>query len=184
MAQGKFREDLYYRLNVFTIALPPLRERVDDIPLLIEYFLRTFNRELNKEVTTIDPDAMAILQTYGWPGNIRELQSVLKQAMLRATGPVLLSDFLPATVRPGGATVPVPSDTAFADVLHFVRSALANGETNLHAEVIAAVERILLGEVMTQSAGNISQAARLLGISRPTLRAKLAALLPDLAKDS
>jgi DNA-binding NtrC family response regulator len=184
MAEGKFRDDLYYRLNVFTIALPPLRERVEDIALLIDYYLNMYNRELGKEVTAIDPDALAILQTYAWPGNIRELQSVLKQAMLRTTGPVLLADFLPATVRPGNAPPPPPSHGSFPDVLHHVLHALAVGEPNLHADLIAAVERILLSEVMCRADGNISQAARLLGISRPTLRAKLAALLPELAKST
>jgi two-component system nitrogen regulation response regulator GlnG len=184
MAAGRFRDDLYYRLNVFTIALPPLRERIDDIPLLVQHFLANFNRELGKEVTTIDPEAMALLQSYSWPGNIRELQSVLKQSLLRASGPVLLADFLPTGLRSGTTTPSPRADDSLPDVLHFVRSALAAGKSNLHADTIATVEKILLAEVMTQSAGNISQAARILGISRPTLRAKLAELLPELSQSS
>lgn len=179
MASGRFRDDLYYRLNVFTITLPPLRDRADDIPLLIDHFLATFTRELGKEVTRIDPDAMALLQAYSWPGNIRELQSVLKQALLRASGPVLLADFLPPGIRPGRAVSLAQSENAFPDVLQFVRDALASGETNIHSHLITAVEKTLLDEVMARLSGNISQAARILGISRPTLRAKLAELLPE-----
>src|SRR5207253_1547967 len=85
-AEGKFRSDLYYRLNVFTIALPPLRERGDDLTPLVQQYLRRFNRELGREVSEIAPQALQQLRAYSWPGNIRELQSVLKQALLQATG--------------------------------------------------------------------------------------------------
>src|ERR1700758_3094002 len=94
-AVGKFRPDLYYRLGVFTIHLPPLRERGDDLLLLVEHCLRRFNRELGREVQEVAPDALERLRGYSWPGNIRELQSVLKQALLRANGSVLLPAFLP-----------------------------------------------------------------------------------------
>src|SRR5437660_2034933 len=93
-AEGKFRPDLYYRLGVFTIHLPPLRERGDDLPLLVRHYLRRFSRELGRDVQEIAPEALERLRNYAWPGNIRELQSVLKQALLRATGPLLLPAFL------------------------------------------------------------------------------------------
>src|SRR5205807_5176457 len=96
VAAGRFRRDLYYRLSVFTIHLPPLRERGDDLALLVQHYLRRFSRELGKDVQGVSPEALAILQAYAWPGNVRELQSVLKQALLRAAGPVLVPDFLPA----------------------------------------------------------------------------------------
>src|SRR3954467_6983424 len=83
-AEGKFRPDLYYRLGVFTIDLPPLRERGDDLPLLVQHYLQRFGRELGRDVREIAPEALATLQGYSWPGNIRELQSVLKQALLHA----------------------------------------------------------------------------------------------------
>ena len=95
-AAGEFREDLYYRLNVFTITLPPLRERGEDLPLLVDHFLKRFSPELGKEVVQVAPEALELLRRYPWPGNVRELQSVLKQALLQAQGPVLLADFLPA----------------------------------------------------------------------------------------
>src|SRR3954447_15928778 len=99
MADGRFRSDLYYRLGVVTIVLPPLRERGDDLSLLIEHFLKRFSPEMGKEVYRVAPDALGILRRHPWPGNLRELQSVLKQALLRAQGPLLLPEFLPETIR-------------------------------------------------------------------------------------
>ena len=99
VAAGEFRGDLYYRLGIVTITLPPLRERAEDLPLLVDHFLRRFSPELGKEVDRIAPEALEVLRRHPWPGNIRELQSVLKQALLRAQGPVLVADFLPASVR-------------------------------------------------------------------------------------
>src|SRR5271154_4494648 len=94
-AEGKFRPDLYYRLGVFTIHLPPLRERGDDLPLLVRYYLRRFSRELGREISEVAPEALEQLRNNPWPGNIRELQSALKQALLQASGTILLSAFLP-----------------------------------------------------------------------------------------
>src|SRR6201996_4359144 len=92
--EGKFRPDLYYRLGVFTIHLPPLRERGDDLPLLVQFYLQRGSRDLGRKVSEVAPEAMTRLRGYSWPGNMRELQSVLKQALLRAHGPVLLPEFL------------------------------------------------------------------------------------------
>src|SRR5262249_27961291 len=103
--EGKFRPDLYYRLSVFTIPLPALRERGDDLPMLVQHYLRRFSRDLGREVREITPEALGLLRRYPWPGNIRELQGVLKQAILQATGPVLIPAFLPESVR-------VPADAA------------------------------------------------------------------------
>src|SRR6202789_3987859 len=99
--EGKFRPDLYYRLSVFTIHLPPLRERGDDLPVLAQHFLRRYSRELGRDVRQVAPEAMTRLRGYAWPGNIRELQSVLKQALLQASGTALLPTFLPEPL--GGA---------------------------------------------------------------------------------
>ena len=103
-AEGKFRPDLYYRLGVFTIHLPPLRERGDDLPLLVQHYLRRFSRELGREVREVAPEALERLRGYSWPGNIRELQSVLKQALLQASGTVLLPAFLPELSGGSGRT--------------------------------------------------------------------------------
>ena len=95
LEEGRFRADLYYRLSAFTIELPPLRERGDDLPMLVRHYLRRFGRELGREVVDVAPAAMDRLRDYSWPGNIRELQNVLRQALLRARGRVLLPEFLP-----------------------------------------------------------------------------------------
>src|SRR6195256_4042078 len=99
-AEGKFRPDLYYRLGGFPIPLPPLRERGDDLPLLVQHYLRRFSRELGREVREVAPEALERLRNYPWPGNIRELQSVLKQGLLQASGTVLLPAFLPELAGP------------------------------------------------------------------------------------
>src|ERR1700694_382329 len=105
-AEGKFRPDLYYRLGVFTIHLPPLRERGDDLPMLVQHYLRRFSRELGREVREVAPEALERLRNYTWPGNIRELPSVLKQALLQASGPILLPGFLPELSGESGPDAP------------------------------------------------------------------------------
>src|SRR5262249_13048636 len=107
-AEGKFRQDLYYRLSVFTIPLPALRERRDRLPMLSQPYRRRFNRELGREVREITPEAMEALRRHPWPGNIRELQSALKQAILKASGAVLIPAFLPEhlVAPPGPADKP------------------------------------------------------------------------------
>jgi two-component system nitrogen regulation response regulator GlnG len=177
MAAGQFRSDLYYRLNVVTIRLPPLRERREDLPLLVDHFLRRFSRELGKNIYRATPEALEILQRHNWPGNLRELQSVLKQALLQASGSVLVPDFLPASVRapgkPAEAAVPRP---IFPDWERFLEERLAAGSQDLYAEWLALAERYLLTRVLHQTRGNQVQAARLLGISRNNLRAKIRSL--------
>jgi two-component system nitrogen regulation response regulator GlnG len=175
VAEGQFRADLYYRLNVFTIRMPPLRERGDDLRLLTEHFVRRFGRELGKEVYEIAPEVHEILRQYPWPGNVRELQSVLKQALLYATGPVLVPDFLPPVVRSGPP--PASADgTGQAPWERFVEERLRAGSENLYAEWLALTEQHLLSRVMEHTGGNLSRAARILGINRRTLRIKLHAL--------
>src|SRR6185436_3007924 len=99
IAGGTFRPDLYYRLNGFTIRVPPLRERGDDLLLLIEAFLARYSQELNKPLQRVSPEALKILVEYPWPGNVRELQSMLRKALLNLTGPVLIPEFLPEEIR-------------------------------------------------------------------------------------
>jgi two-component system nitrogen regulation response regulator GlnG len=185
VAAGTFRNDLYYRLNVYTIALPPLRDRREDIPELVSYYLKRFSRELGKEVRYAAPQALALLEQYPWPGNVRELQSVLKQALLQASGSVLAAEFLPAAVR---QTPPLPSGPANGaaardgaeltetDLTRFVRERLAAGKTDLYEEYTALTERVLFLEVLAHTGGNLTQAAKVLGINRGTLRTRLEAL--------
>jgi nitrogen regulation protein NR(I) len=171
--EGKFRPDLYYRLGVFTIHLPPLRERGDDLQLLVRQFLRRYSRELTREVHEIAPEAMDRLRNYSWPGNVRELESVLKQALLQSSGAILLPAFLPELAdkpKESGSTAAVAGDLGLES---FIRERLAADAGDLYAEVHRQLDRLLLARVLDYTGGNQHQAARILGIARQTLRQKL-----------
>jgi two-component system nitrogen regulation response regulator GlnG len=175
-AEGKFRPDLFYRLGVFTIHLPPLRERGEDLTMLVQYYLRRFSRELGREVHDIAPEALARLRSHSWPGNIRELQSVLKQALLRASGTVLLPTFLSDPLDGSGATAVRAVPQSQEEQLHleaFIRQRLGPDASDLYAETHGQVDRLLLPLVLEYTQGNQHQAARLLGLARQTLRLKL-----------
>jgi two-component system nitrogen regulation response regulator GlnG len=171
--ESKFRPDLYYRLSVFPIHLPPLRERGEDLPLLVHHYLRRFSRELGRRVHAIAPEALERLRGYSWPGNIRELQSVLKQALLRASGTVLLPAFLPELL--GGSREPTltlaPREGPGLE--SFIRRRLAPDARDLYAETHRQVDRLLLPRVLAYTRGSQYKAASLLGIARQTLRQKL-----------
>ncbi|MGE0396437.1 MAG: sigma-54-dependent transcriptional regulator [Kofleriaceae bacterium] len=186
VAEGKFRLDLFYRLGVFRVHLPPLRERGEDLPLLAHQYVRRFSRELGREVRDIAPETMERLSAYHWPGNIRELQSVLKQAVLRAHGFTMLPGSLPElssappapeALRPPVALAPAPVALDVAiDVATFVRDRLQAGSVNLYSDTRNFVDRFLLARVLEHTKGNFSAAAEVLGISRQTMRMKLRAL--------
>ena len=170
-AEGKFRADLYYRLSVFTIHLPPLRERGEDLAMLTHYYIQRFSRELGREVATVDAEAIARLRAYHWPGNIRELQSVVKQALLQSRGSVLLSSFLPEL---SVATSDAPATTnANLELEAFIRQRLQPESRDLYAQTHGQVDRFLLTRVLEYTGGSQHKAARLLGIARQTLRLKL-----------
>jgi DNA-binding NtrC family response regulator len=181
IAEGTFRPDLYYRLNGFTIKVPPLRERGDDLLLLIEAFLSRFSQELNKPLQRVSPEALKILVEYAWPGNVRELQSMLRKALLNLTGSVLVPEFLPEEIRfPANA---VNGDAATegggglpSDLAGLVKSRLAGGSENLYAEALEHMERYVVTRVLQSTAGNQSKAAKILGITRGSLRNKTHAL--------
>ena len=173
-AEEKFRPDLYYRLGVFTIHLPPLRERGDDLPLLVESYLRRYSRELGREVRELAPEVLERLRSYGWPGNIRELQSVLKQALLRASGTVLLPAFLPEPLGETGQSAPASSTSEEPGVeAWIVHRRLGADVRDLYADAHRELDRLLLPRVMEYTRGSQHQAALLLGIARQTLRLKL-----------
>src|SRR6516225_5869755 len=142
--EGKFRPDLYYRLGVFTIHLPSLRERGDDLLMLVRYYLRRFNRELGREVREVAPEGLERLRGYPWPGNVRELQSVLKQALLKASGPVLLPAFLPEPLGGLGEGAKPVLPAAEPGVETFViRQRVGSDVRNLFAQAQRELERIL-----------------------------------------
>jgi nitrogen regulation protein NR(I) len=185
VAAGRFRGDLFYRLNGFVIHLPALRERREDLPLLIDHFIRQFNKSLGRAVHSTTPDAIQCLASHDWPGNVRQLQSVLKYALIRAAGDVLTLDCLPETFRPDASpTKPVATEGAGLEVASFTSGLLRAGETEIYRRVTAEMDRVVLTEVLRHVKGNQVHASELLGISRTTLRAKLRALGMTVEKQS
>ncbi|OWK40280.1 sigma-54-dependent transcriptional regulator [Fimbriiglobus ruber] len=174
--QDQFRKDLYFRLNVFTIRLPPLRERGADVDLLTDHYVRRFARELQKPVQGLAPDGRELLQRHAWPGNVRELQSTLKKAILYSRGSVITAQDLNAALGTVAAPVPVAGSTGGFDWDHFVQQRIAAGVESLYAEAVTAMEREVLLRVLQHTHGNQVQAARILGITRGSLRNKIRAL--------
>jgi len=174
VAAGQFREDLLYRLNGVTIHLPPLRERPEDVPALVDHFIRLANVKLNKEVNTVTPEAMTAFISHPWPGNVRELQNAVRYAVIRAVSDVLTVDCLPAVLR-GQPSSPVSGTGRLVEVREMVRALLASGGTDIYRQVIREVDRVVLDEALASFQGNQVHASEILGISRTTLRAKLAA---------
>ncbi len=177
---GRFRRDLYFRLNVCGLVLPPLRERGEDIVRLIHHFVKRFSAELGKSVHSVPTETIELLRAWSWPGNVRELQSVLKQSILHMQAAVLLPEFLPAPIRDQKGGEAAVADSAAASVQaslgEEIQRRLSSGTENLYAEILEIVERELLIRVLTHTEGNQVQAARILGISRGNLRAKIRAL--------
>src|ERR671935_1700798 len=158
--EGKFRPDLYYRLGVFAIHLPPLRERGEDLALLVQFYLRRVSRELGREVGEAAPEALERLRGYSWPGNVRELQSVLKQAILRAHGPVLLPDFLPELPElPGEPAAPVAPQAGRIDLEAFIDQRLGPDSRDLYKETLRELDRLLLPCVLEYTGWNQNRAA-------------------------
>jgi DNA-binding NtrC family response regulator len=173
VAAGRFRRDLFYRLKVLTVHLPPLRQRADDLPLLVEHFLKQFNRDLGKCVRAASPEAWRLLEGYDWPGNVRELQGAIKFALLHAAGELVTPECLPENLR---AASPTASPAPALDVARLVAEMLETGEMDIYRKVGLAVDGAVLGAVLNHVRGNQVLASELLGISRTTLRAKLRAL--------
>jgi DNA-binding NtrC family response regulator len=189
----EFRADLSFRLNGYHIALPGLRDRHEDIPLLVDHYLRLFNAELGTAITAVAPEAMELFQQYAWPGNIRELQTVLKHAMLHAIGPTLLPEFLPPELSVAGQSIaPAPpaalnfvsaaaprTDAAHShpgsnDAFHhYVQGQIRGNTCSLYADCVRHMEAMLLTDVLRHTNGNQSRAAAFLGITRGCLRSKL-----------
>jgi two-component system nitrogen regulation response regulator GlnG len=175
IAAGRFRSDLFYRLNVFTIHLPPLRERREDIPLLVENFLRQFSRDMRRTVLSAMPDAMERLVAFDWPGNVRQLQSMVKYAFIQAPGDVIALDCLPLNLLPESAAEQ-PPPPGVTDLAYLTTSLLRAGEGDIYRRVCGEMDRVVLETVLRHVNGNQVRAAELLGISRTTLRTKLRAM--------
>jgi two-component system nitrogen regulation response regulator GlnG len=186
VASVRFRADLYYRLNVFQIRVPPLRERREDIPLLIEHFVGQFSRSLGRDIRSVATEVVRRLEAYDWPGNVRQLQSVLKYALVQARGEALTLDCLPESLRSNGpAAAPTTAGLTLLDVALLTNSLLSAGEPDVYRRIGVQVDRVVLGIVLNHVNGSQVRASELLGISRTTLRAKLQALglLPEKPAD-
>ncbi len=194
--ERRFREDLYYRLQVTSIHLPPLRDREVDVVLLAHYFSRRFNREFGTQMRRFSPEVLPALLSYPWPGNVRELENVVKSALVTGRGTVFQLEFLPERVRnaprgtdrmlvPGSSTAsaaaqteiePEPIVDAPLDVL--CRELLARTDVHgqLHKQAVLTAERAIIRACLEQTGGQLAPAARLLGITRTTLRRKMTEL--------
>jgi two-component system nitrogen regulation response regulator GlnG len=181
--EGLFRRDLYYRLKVFAIRLPPLRERLDDLPLLVDYFIRLFNRELGKSVRSMSAEAMQVLKHHPWPGNIRELQSAVKYALVHSVGEIIGVESLPASCKaPPEIARPRTSNGGNLNVAQYARELLDAKESDIYRRVHGEVDRILLPEVLERVGGNQVLASQVLGIARSTLRGRISDLGMIIAK--
>ncbi|MFZ5632678.1 MAG: sigma-54-dependent transcriptional regulator [Bacillota bacterium] len=161
--EGKFREDLYYRINVVNIKLPPLRERPEDIPLLFNYFLKKFSTNYNKKITGVSPQAMAVITNYDWPGNVRELKNVCEQAVVMSRGSVILVDDLPIGGKNGE---------------FFIGSNDSNIHININdnrplKEIVAEVERQVILKALKDNNWNRQDTARALNLNRRSLYDKM-----------
>ncbi|HEY4745510.1 MAG TPA: helix-turn-helix domain-containing protein, partial [Desulfuromonadaceae bacterium] len=153
---GRFREDLFFRLNVFSIQLPPLRERIDDLPLLAGHFLVKYCQAMQRPPVRITPDAMRLLMAYGWPGNIRELENVMERGLILCEGDVISSQCLPDGIRGAEeAQTPLPDEDL----------SIKKAED--------AIERDLIRKALARTGGNRTQAAKILEISHRSLLYKL-----------
>jgi len=172
IAEGGFREDLYHRLNVITIELPPLRERSEDIPLLARHFLHLAAEEMGLEEKYLLPETIRMLQTKAWPGNVRQLQNLCQQLCVMAPGEQILPEDLPASLRekdPSG-----DSSQSWSGALHsWTRKALFRGQTDLMNKARNEMEKIILDCALEHTGGKRVEAARLLGLGRNTLTRKL-----------
>ena len=184
VARGNFRDDLFYRLNVVPLQIPPLRKRTGDIPLLVQHIIRKFNERLKKSISGIADDALAALETHNWPGNIRELENVLERTILFAKGErIERADLQLSTTAPAAVPQPVPEparanesqpmapvgDDDDGDAAGEVSGSLKDA---VRAET-ARVERELIVKALDETSGNVTQAARLLKISRKSLQMKI-----------
>lgn len=176
--QGRFREDLYYRLNVCPIFLPPLRDRTEDLPVLMEHFIKKYARENDCPPLQITGDTLKLLQSYAWPGNVRELENYIERAVVMATSNKFTPDLLPPHVR-GMAPIRLGMSKkrdieSIAEELVALGMAQSSGdETDLHQQIVSMVERQLITQTLKSCQGVQTKTASRLGINRNTLHKKI-----------
>ena len=177
--EGAFREDLFYRLNVVPIVLPPLRDRKEDIPDLVDFFMSRFAQDYGRSKGTISSEAFKLLTAYDWPGNVRELENALKRALVMCAGQVLLPEHFPelsGSAVPSATKAPTGFEGHLAALMservdEFIESGAAFG--SLHADIRVAVEKPLFEFILQRTGWNRRKAAEILGINRNTLHSKM-----------
>lgn len=176
--EGNFREDLYYRLNVLPINLPPLRDRAEDIPLLVQFFVERFAEKNGRSVPKVDNEALTLLRAYPWPGNVRELQNYVERALLLCDGEAITAEVLPAHVQ--GLVPPRFRRKGADDIEGLCQNlviegiAQAGGEANdLHERIVSMVEREVILQTLRRCQGVQTKTATRLGINRNTLHKKI-----------
>ncbi len=174
---GEFRADLYYRFKRISLHLPPLRERQEDIPLLVAHFLQLIQDELGKPIRGISEEGMKLIQNYAWPGNVRELENCLRSAATLSRSDVILPDDLPSEIHAGHSpTTPDSSqlETSLKSVLRGItKTAIAEGSQQLYDDVVTLLDKVLIELALDECLDNHSKTAELLGISRTTLIKKI-----------
>jgi two-component system, NtrC family, nitrogen regulation response regulator GlnG len=187
--RGKeFREDLYYRLNVVPISLVPLRERIEDIPDLVRYFLDRASTEMDVSAKRISDDGMAVLSAHSWPGNVRELENAIKRAVILSNDPMLTAADFEGLLPAGGANVAVTQETSLEALVDMKLRTCFTGiekleKGDIHSMVLEQVERPLLRYILEKTRWNQVKAADILGINRNTLRKKIHELGIELKRD-
>jgi DNA-binding NtrC family response regulator len=171
--QKEFREDLYYRLNVVVIALPPLRQRREDIAELTRYFMRKHGPSLGNKEPSIQPEAIEFLESQPWPGNVRQLENITRKALLLAQNYTVTMEHVRAALDKT-APLEFSSKRAFGEYVDELLAAAQRGElADAHARALGEAERELFARAITAAGGNQAKAARWLGITRVTMKAKL-----------
>jgi two-component system nitrogen regulation response regulator GlnG len=175
VAARQFREDLFYRLNVVRVHIPPLRERREDIPLLVNYFLNTYAQKQDHAAKAVVPPAMKCLEKYHWPGNVRELENVIQRALVMAKGDAILVSDLAAEVtgQPSPLQPVAPNEAGVADVTAMARQLFQWARKDPKLKIIPQVERELVIQALKETHGNQVHAAKLLGMTRATLRKRV-----------
>jgi two-component system, NtrC family, response regulator AtoC len=159
VTSGAFRQDLFYRLNVVPIHLPPLRQRPEDIPPLVDHFMALFNTKLNRQISGISDEAVKILAKYSWPGNIRELENIMERAVLFATGPVLKEENFSSIIPMDSKTVQnISENISFRDIIQ---------------QETERLEKELLINALNENGGNVTKTAKKLGLSRKGVQIKM-----------
>jgi len=173
LTEGRFREDLYYRLKVVTMFLPPLRERTGDTAILAEHFLKRFSREMGVDCPGISEEAKAVLESYSWPGNVRELANTIQKALIFSRGAPISSEEISEAIVIETDTRETSEQFQPDSIQEWVKVGLSRKGENVFNAMVDEFSRILLTEALSLTSGNRSHAAKLLGLSRPTLLAKI-----------